>query len=125
MSKSKYDPKMIKKIDPLMSEGASLNELCAELNITKETLNQWLKVDGPYYKGDKFYNAVQHGRMLSEVWWEKQGRLNLKNKEFNATLWYMNMKNRHGWRDTQEHKVDASVTVNIVRFGANDSNDSK
>ena len=47
----------------------------------------------------------------------KQGRKNLENKEFNSTLWYMNMKNRFGWKDrndlTTNDKEIQPVVVNL------------
>lgn len=47
--------------------------------------------------------------MLSEAWWEEHGRLNLHNREFNSVLWYMNMKNRFGWRD----RIDSNHSVGM------------
>lgn len=63
-------------------------------------------------------DIVEQGRVLSRAWWEEHGRMNLYNKEFNSTLWYMNMKNRFGWADIQkiDHTTkDEKITINLVR----------
>ena len=85
--KSKYDPDvMLPKIIKLMSEGASLNEVAADLGISKDTLHEWKRPDSPVYKED-FAGTISSGVALSEAWWERQGRTNLTNKEFNYTGW--------------------------------------
>lgn len=98
---SKYDPSMCKDIVALMKEGASKTEVCAHLDIHYDTLLEWSNPEGEYYK-EEFSDAIKKGERLSEAWWQMKGRTNLENKDFSATLWYMNMKNRFGWRDKQE-----------------------
>ena len=49
-----------------------------------------------------FSQTIKKGKLLSNAWWEKQGRENLKDKSFSPVLWYMNMKNRFGWRDEKK-----------------------
>ena len=115
---SKYKPEMCDTVIELMREGASLVEVYAALDIDDDTLYDWCKEDSPRFKPE-FSDAVKMGRRLSHAWWERHGRQQLDNKEFNSTLWYMNMRNRHGWKDRQEteHKgeVQLSIAEQIIR----------
>lgn len=103
---TKYNPEMCQTVIEEMSQGASKCEVAAALGICEDTLYTWLK--DPEKK--IFSEAIRIGSSLSKAWWLKKGRVNLDTKEFNSTCWYMNMKNRHGWTDKQEHKVDAQVS---------------
>lgn len=80
----------------LASEGASIVELSVFLGINRSTFYELSK------REKEFSHTIKRCKDLSEDWWEKQGRLNLQNKEFNYVGWYMNMKNRFGWRDRQD-----------------------
>lgn len=95
---SKYLPEMCERAVALMAEGASLHEVAGDLGITHETLNEWRKDP----EKPDFSEAINTGIGLSRAWWERNGRLNLKDKDFSYTGWYMNMKNRFGWTDRQE-----------------------
>lgn len=101
----------------LYSQGGSDKEIKALIHSWRGTFSndlwdRWLKDE------IEFSETIKRGRILSEAWWEKQGRSNLTSKEFNATLWYMNMKNRFGWADSQ--KIDHTtggdkIEINLVR----------
>ncbi len=93
---TKYDPKMCERVVALMTEGASKVEVCADLDICFDTLKRWQE------EHPEFYESIKTGERKSEAWWQKHGRSQLENRDFNATLWYMNMKNRFGWKDKQE-----------------------
>ena len=90
----------------LYSEGASDVEIRALIYLktkekTKASFGLW---DRWIEEEEEFFETIKQGRMLSESWWAKTGRKNLNNKEFSYTGWYMNMKNRFGWKD--KHEVD-------------------
>lgn len=112
---TKYRPEMCETVIELMLQGASLEEVAAELDITVETLSQWRNPDGEYYKHD-LSEAVKIGIQKSKAWWLKSGRINLENKDFSPALWYMNMKNRFGWSD----KVQSENTHNHVLIAADE-----
>lgn len=71
----------------------------------------------------QFSETIKVGKMLAEAWWSKQGRTNLTAKDFNYTGWYMNMKNRYGWRDrTDLTSDDKALTTALVEFIGEDTN---
>jgi transposase-like protein len=98
---SKYSPDMLPKIAELMGEGAALVEVAVELGISEDTLYEWRKPESPHYN-KAFSEAIKKGVEASRAWWVRKGRTNLENREFQYVGWYMNMKNRFGWRDKHE-----------------------
>lgn len=101
---SEYDPSCIKKIEELMLEGASITECAWHLRIARSTLYNWMELY------PELVDAIKKGKEFSQGWWEHEGRTSLRDKNFNPTLWYMNMKNRFGWADRQEQAHTVTVT---------------
>lgn len=101
----------------LYNQGGSDKEVKALIyswmgSFSNDLWDRWVKEE------DRFSETIKKGRILSEAWWEKQGRSNLLQKDFNATLWYMNMKNRFGWADSQ--KIDHTsggekISIKLIR----------
>ena len=81
----------------IMSEGASLAEVKGDLAISNDLHARWIKEEPIYAE------AIKKGIGFSQAWWEREGRENLRNKNFSYVGWYMNMKNRFGWKDRQDY----------------------
>ena len=128
-----YRKEYCETIIDLMKKGASIAEVCLELDVSKDAFYKWKK------RHPEFDDAVKRGVALSQGWWEKQGRVGLDGS-INSTMWFMNMKNRFGkikpdtqeeditWRDKQEveAKVDATFTFSNVMdeiYKGNNSNE--
>lgn len=101
----------------LYKEGASDVEVKAWIyeqrgSFSNDLWERWIKEE------PEFSETIKVGKMLSEAWWQKSGRQELQNPKFNYTGWYMNMKNRFGWKDKQEidQKTEHSggITIEII-----------
>lgn len=93
----------------MYKQGASDVEVKAYIyecrgSFSNDLWDRWIK-DEP-----EFSETIKTGKILSEAWWSKTGRTNLENKEFSFTGWYMNMKNRFGWKDKTENETNLNVT---------------
>lgn len=95
------------EIEALGKVGASKAEILAYLRIDDETLVAMVKRD------HMFSAIIKQFLIDSEAWWVKHGRTKLDEKGFNAVLWYMNMKNRFGWKDKQEFEVKPAQEIAI------------
>lgn len=93
--------------------GCSDVEIRGYLNcIAFETWERLLQED------EVFLETVKKAQAECESWWQMKGRTNLENKDFSATLWYMNMKNRFGWADKKEidHTSGGEQINAVVNF---------
>jgi hypothetical protein len=112
-----------KEVLSMYDKGASDVEIKAHIynirgSLSNDLWDRWMDEE------PEFSETIKMGKMLSEAWWSKEGRTQLENPKFSYTGWYMNMKNRFGWKDKQEidQKTEHSGTVgftgiNIIQPG--------
>lgn len=102
---TKYKPEYKDVLLELMKQGASIEEICLELDVCRQTLYNWFE------EYPEFLYTKKKAVEFSKGWWMKQGRTQLENKDFNYTGWYMNMKNRFGWTDKSETKNKTELDI--------------
>ena len=108
---TKYKPDYNDKVIELFKQGASVEEICLELDICKQTFYNWCE------SNKEFLDSKKKGVDFSLGWWMKEGRIRLRDKDFNYTGWYMNMKNRFGWADNQKTDITSDgkpITPTII-----------
>lgn len=129
---SKYFKDICYKVILLMAEGNSKNSTLVELGISEVTFWDWTNEYVSADKGDRgaiqeidstgktiykkpntnfkpdFLKAVKIGEKLCLRWWETIGKDNLANKDFNNTMYMMQMQNRFGW----SRRLDGNININ-------------
>jgi transposase len=117
---SKYNPDFCNTVIDEMAQGSSIEELQLVLNVHKDTIYEWMK------EYSDFSDAVKRGIALSEGWWRTEGRKALRERDFNYTGWYMNMRNRFGWSDKTDVNHSGKLEGNnqmTVRYVLPDKKD--
>lgn len=96
---SKYKPEYCEQLKELFKEGYDFRSACGKLGINQTTGDRWCK------RYPEFCLAKKEGKDMSYAFFIEKGLANLSDKGFNTTLWYMMMKNMHGWRDKHEQEI--------------------
>jgi transposase-like protein len=99
---SKYKPEYCERILEMAAEGASMAEYAAEFGIDRTTLFDWRD------QHEEFSTALARAKILEQAWFEREARMNMKNKEFNANLWYRSALSR--FRDDYAEKRITEVS---------------
>ena len=96
-------------------EGAADIEIQALIHswrgsFSKDLWGRWMKEE------EEFSDTIKLGRMYSEAWWTSTGRTNLRQRDFSYVGWYMNMKNRFGWKDRADITTNEQ-SINVISLG--------
>lgn len=114
--KVEYEPRFCDWFIRCSSKGMSRYEIAREMGIYMDVLRSWEKTYS------EFAEATAIGKDSCRAWWEKIGRMYVKNRKnsrgINTVLWIFNMKNRFDWRDkkdvnqkeTEESKVKLDLS---------------
>jgi len=123
---TKYHPAVGEKIAATMAEGLSLEAAAAACGIGPRTAFTWQKTY------DDFRQAVEVGRSLALLFWERRAIALSGGEPGNGALVALALKNRsraaHGWRDVQgiEHsgphdgQIEVQHTLRIDHLSDDD-----
>ena len=72
----------------LAAEGCGKAEIAAALQVSVKTLNAWMKIHG------EFRDAMSRAKELEYAWWLAAGRKGQFMRNWNASGWALQMRNR-------------------------------
>jgi hypothetical protein len=95
---TKYKPEYCERVISLGKEGFSFAEIAADLEVDKASLFRWEE------EYPEFRTALRAAKTYEQAWFEREARNNMKNRDFNANLWYRSAASRFR-DDYTERKV--------------------
>ena len=95
-----YDPSYCDLVGPWGEAGKSKTWMAAQLNVTRQTLDNWTKAH------PEFFDAIEKAVAKAQAWWEDAGQNGLTADKFNGQVWNRNMSARfkEDWRETTRHE---------------------
>jgi transposase len=109
-----YKPEYCEMLVEHMKRGLSFEAFGAVVDVCEDTLYEWRKVH------PEFSEAYKRGLAHSRNFWEELGLIGTtEGKNFNATTWIFNMKNRFKWKDRHDVTTDDEKleVVQVVNYG--------
>jgi len=99
---SKYKPEYCERVIALGKEGYSHAELAADLEVDKASLYDWAAAH------EEFSTALRAAKTYEQAWFEREARSNMKNRDFNANLWYRSAASR--FREDYTERKETQLT---------------
>lgn len=94
-----------------MGNGYSFQAFAGVIKVSERVLYDWLD------QIPEFNEAYEEAKARCRAKWEQFGIEGMfmggKDNPFNATVWVFNMKNRFGWTDKREDKVETKTQIVI------------
>ena len=108
LSNSKYKPEYNDKVIDLMKSGKSKVEVAAELDITEDTLYDWIK------RQNLFRESIKKGEVHLKKWWIEKGKEAIDKRYYQASMFVWMTKNILGWADREEITHSGEMTIKIA-----------
>lgn len=113
---TKYRPEMCEQVVALGAQGASKVEIAFELGVTRNTLDNWAA------EHPDFLSAITRAKEAEQVWWEREGRSNLKTQGYQSSMWSRSMAARFAdWREKTAivggSKEDEPIKQEVTHIG--------
>jgi hypothetical protein len=89
------------KVLDLAAEGCGKAEIAAALGVSRKTLNAWIKAHAD------FREAIARAKEFEYAWWLATGRTKQFDKNWNASSWTLQMRNRFASRFSDGAKKGA------------------
>lgn len=99
---SKYKPEYCEQALELGETGHSIAEIAAKFEVDKASVYRWME------EHPDFALSMARAKTLEQAYFEKEARLNMKNKDFNANLWWRSALSR--FRDDYAEKKITEVS---------------
>jgi hypothetical protein len=99
---SKYKPEYCERVIALGKEGYSHAELAADLEVDKASMYRWAE------EHEDFRTALHAAKTFEQAWFEREARSNMKNRDFNANLWYRSAASR--FREDYTERKETQLT---------------
>lgn len=97
---SKYKPEYCDRAIMLGKEGYSMSEIAAEFEVDRASLIRWCE------EHEDFRTALRAAKTFEQAWFEREARMNMKNRDFNSNLWYRSAASR--FRDDYTERKEVS-----------------
>lgn len=99
-----------KQVIDMYKQGYTNVEVAEELELTKREFTKLCQTN------TFFRELVERGNDIAEAWNERQGRLALRDRDFNTAVWKARMGQHFGWSDRIEQNTrQLSVTAEMTR----------
>lgn len=96
-----YKPEYCEKVIKWGKDGKSRTWIASEIDVTRETLNEWAKAHA------EFSDALSRAKAHEQRWWEDAGQDGMTSDKFNSSAWSKSMAARFPaeWRDNSKIEV--------------------